>query len=191
MTPITTEHLIIAARIAILAALGTITFLFIRHGLRFLYERQYLPLSLYKTTEGISRWIIIVVVTLMSLQQAGVSVEHLWAAISAFFVLIAVGFVAVWSVLSNILCSILLIVFAPFRIGDEIELIEPTSSSTGLKGKVIGLNILFTTLEQISSETGETFHLEVPNNIFFQKTIRHVVRAKEITRPLKFAGNNK
>ena len=191
MSPTLTEYLIIAARIAVLALLGVLAFTLVRRGLRFLHTRQYLPSALYRIADGILRWVVVVLVALMALQQAGVSVQHLWAAVSAFFVLIAVGFVAVWSVLSNILCAVFLIIFAPFRIGDEIELIEPTGSGSGLKGRVTGLNILFTTLEQISSETGETFVIEVPNNIFFQKSIRRVVRSKQTTEPLKLSENGK
>ncbi len=172
MSPTLTEYLLIAARIAVLAALGFLAFVLVRRGLRFLHDRQYLPPSLYRIADGILRWVTVVLVGLVALQQVGVSVQHLWAAISAFFVLIAVGFVAVWSILSNILCAVFLIIFAPFRIGDEIEVIEPTGSGAGLKGTVIALNIIFTTLEQISPETGEKFLIEVPNNIFFQKTIR-------------------
>lgn len=181
------NYLYIGIRIGVIILLGAVLYSLVRRGLGFLHGREYLPLSLYTIASGLIRWLIIISVGLMALQQAGVSVTHLWAAISAFIVLIAVGFVAVWSVLSNILCSVLLIIFAPFRIGDDIELIEPTGTAPGLKGRVIGLNILFTTLEQVSSETGEMLHIEVPNNMFFQKSIRRVIRSKEHTQPLKIS----
>lgn len=181
------NYLVIAIRVIIIVLLGALAYMVVRRGLRFLFDREYLPLSIHAMAHGIFRWFIIIVVTLMALQQAGVSVTHLWAAISAFFVLIAVGFVAVWSVLSNILCSILLIVFAPFRIGDEIEVIEPTGNNQGLKGRVTGLNILFTTLEQRVEGSDEVLIVEIPNNIFFQKTIRRVLRSGETTSPLKHA----
>lgn len=181
------NYLVVSIRIVIIVLLGTLMYMVVRRGLRFLFEREYLPLSIHAMAHGIFRWLIIIVVALMGLQQAGVSVTHLWAAISAFFVLIAVGFVAMWSVLSNILCSILLIVFAPFRIGDEIEVIEPTATGQGLKGRVTGLNILFTTLEQRVEESDEILIVEVPNNVFFQKTIRRVLRSGESTSPLRHA----
>lgn len=181
------NYFVVGIRIAIIVLLGTFMYMVIRRGLRFLFEREYLPLSIHAMAHGIFRWLIIVVVGLMVLQQAGVSVTHLWAAISAFFVLIAVGFVAMWSVLSNILCSILLIIFAPFRIGDEIEVIEPTSNNQGLKGRVTGLNILFTTMEQTIEGSDEVMIVEIPNNIFFQKTIRRAARSSRTTSPLKIA----
>ena len=71
------------------------------------------------------------------------------------------------------MCSILLIIFAPFRIGDEIEIQEP-SANFSVRGKVVSINMLFTSLEvsdDISSNTVSNI-LRVPNNTFFQKYIR-------------------
>jgi len=179
------DYLVIAFKIVVLILLGFLIYSLLRKGLRFLFRRQYLPSSLNNVIIGAFRWLIIALVSLMILQQVGVTVAHLWAAVSAFLVLVAVGFVAVWSVLSNILCSVLLIIFAPFRIGDEIEVIEPTGTGGGLRGRVTGLNILFTTLEQEVEGSDARMVLEIPNNIFFQKSIRRIIRPHDVTKPLK------
>ena len=120
----------------------------------------------------IIKWIIVVIVILLCLGFFGVSVGTLWAALSGVLALIAVGFIAVWSVLSNILCSILLIIFPPFRIGDEIEIQEPTSNFF-VRGKVVDTNMMFTSLEATNPEDeADSTILRVPNNIFFQKYVR-------------------
>ena len=61
------------------------------------------------------------VIFLLILQQIGVSMNSVWAVLSAVVAMIAIGFVAVWSVLSNLLCTVMLLIFQPFRVGDEIE----------------------------------------------------------------------
>ena len=77
-------------------------------------------------------------------------------------ILIAVGFFASWSVLSNAFCSVILLVYQPFTVGHTIEL-----SDAEVKGKVVNFNLLYTTLE---AADGELIH--VPNNLFFQQPIR-------------------
>jgi small-conductance mechanosensitive channel len=166
------EYLTPTIKVATLIAVGMIAYGIFARGLRILRDREYIPVSIHVVGRGVARWLIGIAITLLALQQFGIPVSTVWGAVSAFAVLIAVGFVAVWSVLSNVLCSILLIVFAPFRIGDEIEIIESTGG-TGLRGTVIGLNVLYTALEE-TCDDGRHCVVQVPNNIFFQKTIRRV-----------------
>lgn len=131
--------------------------------------------QLQVTLHRITRWLLILIVLLLILGTFGVSVTSFWAALSGVLVLVAVGFVAVWSVLSNVLCSILLVIFSPFRIGDEIE-IQDTSSTLTLRGKVVAINMFFTTLESdehvADGEAQEKVIVQVPNNLFFQKFVR-------------------
>ena len=85
--------------------------------------------------------------------------------------MLAVGFIAVWSILSNILCSLLMVIFRPFSIGDDIEIIEATGGK-GLRGQVVNFNIMFTFLkEKNENENGEVV-VQIPNNVIFQKTVR-------------------
>src|SRR5690606_16934527 len=71
---------------------------------------------------------------------------------------------------SSTMCTILLLIFRPFEIGDEIELLEPTGTK-GLRGKVVYLNFMFTTLEE-AGDGGRSCRVLVPNNVIFQKSIR-------------------
>lgn len=92
----------------------------------------------------------------------GADLNALWTLLSATLALIALGFVAVWSVLSNISCTVLILFFRPYEIGDEVEFIDPVA-----KGTVVSLNFGYTTLR----EEGGTL-VQIPNNLFFQKIIK-------------------
>ena len=78
--------------------------------------------------------------------------------------LVAVGVVAVWSMLSHMTATILLILLKPFQIGHWIGF-----SGEEVAGRVVDVNMFYTLLD--NDETGEQYI--IPNNHFFQKTIRH------------------
>ena len=157
---------------ALAVVVGYFIYILVCRALKKIAAKGFLDYQLRIILGGIVKWILIVVVILLCLGFFGVSVGTLWAALSGMLALIAVGFIAVWSVLSNILCSILLIIFPPFRIGDEIEIQEPTSNFF-VRGKVVGTNMLFTSLEATNPEDeADSTILRVPNNIFFQKYVR-------------------
>ncbi len=120
------------------------------------------------------KWGLVTVALVAILQQFGVSVAAIWTALSAVMVLVAVGFVALWSVLSNMLCALFLVLFAPFRIGDRIEIVELVlndGTKRGVRGKVTGIDLIYTTLED-EDEANST--LRIPNNMLFQRAIRTI-----------------
>lgn len=100
------------------------------------------------------------------LQLFGVSGTVLWTAFTGFAAVGAVAFFAAWSVLSNLFCTLLIVVTRPFRMHDRIEVLE-NGEKPGLKGEVVDINMVYTTLLE---EGGTT--LQVPNNLFFQRTTR-------------------
>ena len=79
------------------------------------------------------------------------------------------AFFAMWSVLSNLLCAVLIFTVGPFRIGDVVELVD-TLDKPGVKGRVIAINLLFTTLLEVPEAGGAL--VQVPNSQFFQKSVR-------------------
>lgn len=85
--------------------------------------------------------------------------------------LVAIGFVAVWSILSNVLCTFVLILFKPFAIGDEVEF---PAESVG--GKVVDLSLMYTTLK-----TSDGAFVQIPNNMFFQKIFKRRVGTNQTT----------
>jgi small-conductance mechanosensitive channel len=92
----------------------------------------------------------------------GFDPEKLWVIVTGFVGLVAIGFFAVWSLLSNIVAGFFLFLSDPFKINDEIEVPE-----VEIGGKVLDIRPLFVILEEPSGHV--TF---VPNNVLFQKSFR-------------------
>jgi small-conductance mechanosensitive channel len=136
-------------------------YLMVARLLRRLSEDSHLDRSLIATLRIIARWLF-VILTIAAVMQVWGVLEQFWAAITALVTLVAIGFVAVWSVLSNVLCSLILLGTRPFRIGQRIGL--PPDEL--LEGTVIEITLLHTVLQ---TDAGDT--LKVPNNTFFQRTL--------------------
>lgn len=107
---------------------------------------------------------------LLILERLGVSGSVLWSALTGFTAVAAVAFFAAWSVLSNIFCSLLVFTTRLFRLGDHIELLE-SGDKPGLKGRVLDINLIYTTLEESGTATQGT-QIKVPNSLFFQRSLR-------------------
>jgi small-conductance mechanosensitive channel len=109
---------------------------------------------------------------LLILERLGVSGTVLWTAFSGFAAVGAVAFFAAWSVLSNIFCTMLIFSTNQFRINDHIEVLE-NGEKPGFKGRVIDINLIYTTLEEVTTDnTATATVLQIPNNMFFQRAVR-------------------
>jgi small-conductance mechanosensitive channel len=106
--------------------------------------------------------VIRIIVFVLVLSVFGFELGGIWALVSTVLAMIAIGFVAVWSLLSHSTATILLVIIRPFQIGDDIAL-----PSENMAGRVIDLNFFFTTL--LDHEGNEW---RVPNNLFFQKVMK-------------------
>ncbi len=105
------------------------------------------------------RWLVRVVVFVIVLGVFGFELGGIWAMISTILAMVAIGFVAVWSLLSHTSATVILVLLRPFSIGDDIKL-----PSENVEGRVVDLNFFFTTL--VDHEGSEW---RMPNNLFFQK----------------------
>lgn len=132
-------------------------------------QRYPLPPELLVPVRGGLRWLIMGSALLFVLERMGVSATVLWTALSGFVAVAAVAFFAIWSVLSNLLCAVLIFTVGPFRIGDMVELVD-TLDKPGVKGRVIAINLLYTTLMETPEAGGAL--VQVPNSQFFQKSVR-------------------
>ncbi|HDS1766061.1 mechanosensitive ion channel family protein [Pseudomonas putida] len=141
----------------------------VARGLGRLGQRYPLPPELLVPVRGGLRWLIMGSAVLFVLERLGVSATVLWTALSGFVAVAAVAFFAMWSVLSNLLCAVLIFTVGPFRIGDVVELVD-TLDKPGVKGRVIAINLLFTTLLEMPEAGGAL--VQVPNSQFFQKSVR-------------------
>lgn len=120
---------------------------------------------------NVLRWLVRIITGIIVLGVFGFELGGLWAMISTVLAMIAIGFVAVWSMLSNTSATVLLVLMRPFRVGDDLEL-----PSENVRGRVIDLNFFFTTL--VDHERSEW---RVPNNLFFQKVVKRTAGVQSIT----------
>ena len=132
-------------------------------------ERYPLPPELLMPVRGGLRWLIMGSAFVIVLGRLGVSATVLWTALSGFVAVAAVAFFAMWSVLSNLLCAVMIFTIGPFRIGDVVELVD-TLDKPGVKGRVTAINLMFTTLIEPPEAGGAL--VQVPNSQFFQKSVR-------------------
>lgn len=131
---------------------------------------------------------VIFTVTLLVLMQVAGVFDNAWAFISTALLTVALGFVAAWSILSNATSAVLVLILRPFRIGDTVELMDPTGEPMG--GTVTDMNLMFTTLA-LPPEEGDSSQLpavlNVPNNLFFQRVLRTRSRHKPHSRAAFFS----
>ncbi|MBF0233712.1 MAG: mechanosensitive ion channel [Desulfamplus sp.] len=160
-----------AGKIIILLLIMIILLKLIKRMAKIITEKRKISAPLILGIHSILRWFIYISVTMIILQQAGLKINSLWTLITAASAMVAIGFVAMWSVLSNLLCTLMLVIFRPFQIGDKIEIIDPAMTA-GIKGRVRNINMLFTTLLEINNNNHEAWLIHIPNNLFFQKIIK-------------------
>ena len=163
---------VLGQRLLLIALVILATLLALRVGRRLLLDLQVarnLPDTVMLPLRRTLRWGIIIIAVILGLQFAGFSMVTIWTGLSAVLALLGVAFIAVWSVLSNIACSLMLLIFKPFRIGDEVEFVDnPAGPNVG--GRVTDVTLMYVVLREEKGE-GSAF-IQVPNNLFFQKTIR-------------------
>jgi small-conductance mechanosensitive channel len=99
---------------------------------------------------------------LLLLSFWGISVSGLWTVLMSVAAVIGVGFLAVWTMVSNMTANIFITIWRPFHMGATVEMLPEN-----LCGRVIDRNMMFTVLREKSGAT-----LCIPNNLFFQKVFR-------------------
>lgn len=174
LDPHTTRTLI---ETVVILLVGLSVFFGMKGRIQLFAERARLPrLAITPLRLGL-RWCVLALMLFLIAGRWGFETQTILAVLGTALGLVAIGFVAVWSVLSNFLCTFVLIVVKPFCVGDEVELV-----ATNVKGKVIDLGFVFTTLEV---EPGVT--VMVPNNTFFQAPFRRRagVRTVELDQQIR------
>lgn len=156
-TLIATVVLLIVASIAILI-LNRLTW----RLLSGLEERSGISYEWLLTVTRLVTSVLWIVVALLILNLWGFSVNGLWTLLVSATAIIGVGFLAVWTMISNITASFFITVWRPFHLGHTVELLP-----ANLKGRVIDRNMMFTVMRE---EGGAL--LQVPNNLFFQRMFR-------------------
>ena len=129
-----------------------------------------LPAQIEMAIRRLSNFVIGTVALVAILQALHVQASVLWTAFTGFAAVGAVAFFAAWSVLSNIFCTFLIFTTRPFRLGDQIELLE-NGEKPGLKGVVTDINLIYTTLHEVGGPVDGTL-MQIPNSLFFQRGLR-------------------
>lgn len=154
----------------------------LQHLLRRLVKRAsvhyQLPHELLVPLNGVLRWTILASALLLVLERLGVSATVLWTAFTGFATVGAVAFFAAWSVLSNLFCALLIFTVGPFRVGDTIELLD-TAEKPGARGRVLDINLLYTTLEDSTADASGSL-LQIPNALIFQRVVRRWRAGQEV-----------
>lgn len=132
--------------------------------------RYQLPSDVLSPVRNLLRYMVYGAAFLLVMERLGVSATVLWTGFTGFVTVAAVAFFAAWSVLSNLFCAVLIFSTRPFRLGDVIELID-TGDKPGIKGRVVDIQLVYTTLEDVMPENAGAL-LQVPNALFFQKSLR-------------------
>ena len=167
--PAWVEPILLGVQILLILLAGYVAQRLVGRFLARLGERYPLPPELLMPLRGGLRWFIMGSAFVIVLGRLGVSATVPWTALSGFVAVAAVAFFAMWSVLSNLLCAVLIYTIGPFRIGDVVELVD-TLDKPGVKGRVVEINLMFTTLIE-PPEIGGAL-VQVPNSQFFQKSVR-------------------
>ena len=134
-------------------------------------HRYTLPPEAVVGGRRIASFLIYAAALLLVLERMGVSGTVLWTAFTGFAAVAAVAFFAAWSVLSNIFCTMLILTTRPFRLYDHVELLE-NGEKPGLRGQVVDINLVYTTLRETDDGDGAGTSLQIPNSLFFQRALR-------------------
>jgi small-conductance mechanosensitive channel len=186
------------------AVLEIVLILVIAWALRFIARRLLarlrraytLPIQMELAAKRLTNFVIWVGALLAILEAVGVSATVLWTAFTGFAAVGAVAFFAAWSVLSNIFCTLLIFTTRPFRLGDTIELVE-NGEKPGFLGRVIDINLIYSTLEESGGAHGGGNLVQIPNSLFFQRALRRwrpgsepVAAAAAIAPPADYSSSS-
>ena len=134
----------------------------LRDSLRELAPRLRLPYETVLTTTRFLIGALWVLAAMLVLEIWGVNVGGLWTVLVSAATIVGVGFLATWTMISNITASFFIAFWRPFRLGDTVEMLPEN-----LSGRVIDINLMFIVVRENSGTV-----IQIPNNLFFQKMFR-------------------
>ncbi len=164
--------LLAALPVALIIVLGALALnLLIGRAMIILAHRTHLTDLDVLPVRKLLRWLIRIVAVILILGVFGFQIGGIWAMLSTILGLVAIGFVAVWSLISHTTATMLILLLRPFHVGDDIEFAgEP------VRGRVIDINFFYTTVID-----HEGMLQQIPNNLFFQKTLKRRINAGPIS----------
>lgn len=164
------DVLVPALQVALIALAAWLAMRVAHHLIRKLTRVYTLPAEVAAVSLRVVAFVVYGAAALWALERIGVSGAVLWTAFTGFATVAAVAFFAVWSVLSNLFCALLIFITRAFRVGDLVELLE-SGDRPGIKGRVVDINLVYTTLIE-ANDAGVDTSLQLPNSLFFQRVLR-------------------
>ncbi|MBB3177156.1 mechanosensitive ion channel family protein [Variovorax sp. Sphag1AA] len=164
------EIIVPIAEVALIMLGAWLLYRFVRRLIERVTRSYTLPHNVAMVTRRTAGFLIYGGATLWALERLGASGTVLWTAFTGFATVGAVAFFAAWSVLSNMFCALLIFTTRMFWPGDTVEVLE-NGEKPGLKGRVLDINLVFTTLEE-TGDTRQGTTLKIPNSMFFQRAVR-------------------
>lgn len=116
---------------------------------------------------GILKFIITLAGIIILVYIWGFNTQNVWVMITSILALVAIGFIAVWSLLSNIIAALLIFFTSPFKVGNHIQVIPEN-----IEGQVIEIGSMFTKLR-----TEEGDYINIPNNLLFQRITKTIKKS--------------
>jgi small-conductance mechanosensitive channel len=138
----------------------------LRSWLRLLETRISLPHETVLTITRVISSLLWLITALIILDIWGVGLGGIWTLLVSVATVVGVGFLATWTIVSNVTASFFISVWRPFYIGDVVQVMPEN-----LKGRVIDRNLMYTALRDDDGSV-----IQVPNNLFFQKMFRVIDR---------------
>ena len=130
--------------------------------LRGVAARLHLPHESALTMTRVSIGAVWIIVATLLLEIWGISVGGLWTLLVSAATVIGVGFLATWTMVSNITASFFIAIWRPFHLGDTVEVLPEN-----LKGRVIEINLMFVVVRESGGSV-----IQIPNNLFFQRMFK-------------------
>lgn len=97
----------------------------------------------------------------------GVGLQEFSVFISSFLAVVGIGFVAQWSILSNLTASVILFFSHPLRLGDRVRVLDKDFDWTGIVEDISGFYLFM--------RTDDGRRITIPTNLVIQKGIEILV----------------
>lgn len=156
-----------------------------RRARRHMSDRDWLPPTASLLAGRLVNSVVIAGAAVVILESLGLPIKSVWTGVLSIVVMVAIAFFASWSILSNILSSVLLLTFSRLRVGDTVELRESKRDEFGVAGRVVDINAFFVTLQEVEDESvpgRKLAQVQIPNHLFFYRVMRRW--PGEATQPL-------
>jgi small-conductance mechanosensitive channel len=126
---------------------------------RFAYQKQRI-----KITKKIIRTFVFLLFFGLLLFIWGVEQSELIIFISSLLTILAIAFVAQWSIISNITSTLIVFFAHPAKIGDTITVLDKDFQ---IEGRISDIGVFFIVITTVEEEK-----ITIPSNIFMQKMVK-------------------